>query len=50
MVTDNESTTRTGMATGRSAAAVDAAWKVADRPDDNVMQTTPSHPSSAASR
>ncbi len=50
MVTVNESTTLTGIATGRSAEAVVAAWKVADRPDDNVMQTTPSHPASAASR
>ena len=39
MVTVSESTTRTGMRSVTESAAVEAAWKVADRPEDSVMQT-----------
>jgi hypothetical protein len=48
MVANKESTTRTGIRLSTSAAPVKADWYVAESFEDNVTQTTPSAPSSAA--
>ena len=50
MVTESESTVRTGISPCTDLAAICAAWPVAESWEEMVMHTTPSAPASAARR